>query len=69
LSDRLIAPQDVGALADAIVDTLDRPEGTAETARQLRERVSQLFSVKSMVDGVLAAYQSGIDRLRQNGRR
>jgi glycosyltransferase involved in cell wall biosynthesis len=69
LSDRLVAPQDVGALADAIVDSLDRPEGTAETARQLRERVSQLFSVKSMVDGVLAAYQSALDRLRQSGRR
>jgi glycosyltransferase involved in cell wall biosynthesis len=69
LIDRQVAPQDVGALAVAIVDILDRHEGTAETARQLRERVSQLFSVKSMVDGVLAAYQSALDRLRQSGRR
>ena len=69
LTDRLVAPQDVGALAEAIGESLDRPEGAAETARQLRERVSQLFSVKSMVDGVLAAYQSALDRLRQRGRR
>jgi glycosyltransferase involved in cell wall biosynthesis len=69
LTDRLVAPQDVGALAEVIRESLDRPEQTAETARQLRERVSQLFSVKSMVDGVLAAYQSGLDRLRQSGRR
>ena len=69
LTDRLAAPQDVGALAEAIGDSLDRPEGAAQTARQLRERVSQLFSVKSMVDGVLAAYQSALDRLRQSGRR
>jgi glycosyltransferase involved in cell wall biosynthesis len=69
LTDRLVAPQDVGALAEAIAGSLDNPEATAETARQLRERVSQLFSVKSMVDGVLAAYQSGLDRLRQSGRR
>jgi glycosyltransferase involved in cell wall biosynthesis len=69
LTDRLVAPQDVGALAEVIKECLDRPEGTAETARQLRERVSQLFSVKNMVDGVLAAYQSGLDHLRQRGRR
>jgi glycosyltransferase involved in cell wall biosynthesis len=69
LTNRLVAPQDVGALAEVIGESLDRPERTAETARQLRERVSQLFSVKSMVDGVLAAYQSALDRLRQSGRR
>jgi glycosyltransferase involved in cell wall biosynthesis len=69
LTDRLVAPQDVGALAQVIGESLDRPDGTAETARQLRDRVSQLFSVKSMVDGVLAAYQSGLDHLRQIGRR
>ena len=69
LTDRLVAPQDVGALAEVIQDNLDHPEGTADTARRLRERVSQLFSVKSMVDGVLAAYQAGLDRLRQNARR
>lgn len=69
LTDRLVAAQDVGALADAIAQNLNHPEETAETARLLRERVSQLFSVKSMVDGVLSAYQSGLDRLRQSGRR
>jgi len=69
LTDRLVAAQDVGALADAIARNLDQPEETAETARLLRERMSQLFSVKSMVDGVLSAYQSGLDRLRQSARR
>ena len=69
LTDRLVAAQDAGALADVIAQNLDQPGETAETARLLRERVSQLFSVKSMVDGVLSAYQSGLDRLRQSGRR
>jgi glycosyltransferase involved in cell wall biosynthesis len=69
LTDRLVAAQDVDVLAHAIARNLDQPEETAETARLLRERVSQLFSVKSMVDGVLSAYQSGLDRLRQSARR
>ena len=69
LTDRLVPPQDVGALAEVIRESLDRPEGAAETARLLRERVSHSFSVKNMVDGVLAAYQSGLDHLRQRGLR
>ena len=69
LTDRLVAAQDTGALADAIARNFDQPEEAAETARLLRERVSQLFSVKNMVDGVLSAYESSLDRLRQSARR
>jgi len=69
LADCLVAAQDVGALADAIARNLDQPEGALETARLLRKRVSELFSVKNMVDGVLSAYQSSLDRIRLSGRR
>ena len=41
----------------------------AEIARKLRERVQASFSVDSMVDGVLTAYQTALGTLVQNGRR
>jgi len=69
LSDGLVPAEDVGALAQAIVRTLDHPDATAEIAGRLRERVAKSFSVDSMVDGVLDAYQAAIERLRQSGRR
>jgi glycosyltransferase involved in cell wall biosynthesis len=69
LSDGLVSAADVGALAQAIVRTLDHPDATAEIAGRLRERVAKWFSVDSMVDGVLDAYQAAIERLRQSGRR
>ena len=65
----LIAAEDVGALAHAITNTLDDPARTAETAQRLRRRVATSFSVDTMVDGVLDAYQAGLQDLRKNGRR
>jgi glycosyltransferase involved in cell wall biosynthesis len=69
LSGGLVQPRDPTALARAIAAALDDPAGPAETAHRLRERVAAEFSVKSMVDGVLAGYQDAISVLRENRRR
>ena len=57
---RLVPPNDAGALAEAILRSLDRPDETAAAAAALRARIAQGFSVDSMVDGVLAAYAEAI---------
>lgn len=69
LSDRLVAPQDAGALARAIAAALDSPAALAETTRRLRERVAASFSVKAMVDGVVAGYRDALENLQKAGRR
>jgi glycosyltransferase involved in cell wall biosynthesis len=69
LSDGLVQPRDPAALAYAIKAALDDPAGAAETAYRLRERVAAEFSVKTMVDGVLAGYQDALSVLRENRRR
>ncbi len=69
LTDSLAAPQDVGALAEMIAHNLDHPDEASDLARHLRERVAELFSVDTMVSGVLDAYQAGLENLRKNGRR
>jgi glycosyltransferase involved in cell wall biosynthesis len=69
LTEGLVPPEDVGALAQTIAHTLDHPDATADIARRLRERVAASFSVDTMVDGVLSAYEAALDRLRQSGRR
>jgi glycosyltransferase involved in cell wall biosynthesis len=54
-ADRLVAPDDVAALAKAIADAVD---GAADaTAQALRLRVEKAFSVDAMVEAVLGAYQ------------
>ena len=69
LTDTLVAAENVGALAQAITRTLDQPDATAKLARSLQERVAASFSVDTMVDGVLNAYEAALERLRQSGRR
>jgi glycosyltransferase involved in cell wall biosynthesis len=69
LSGRLVPPRDAAALARAIAETLDDPAAAAATARELRERVAASFSVKTMVDGVLAGYQDALESLQKAGRR
>ena len=68
-AEALVAPNDAPALARAIAKTLDNADAAAAAARQLRERVAASFTVKAMVDGVLAAYDAALERLRQAGRR
>ena len=57
LANRLVAPDDVGALAEAIVDAVDHPATTEIAAKALRTRVQTEFSVDVMVDAVLNAYR------------
>lgn len=65
----LIPAGNADALAAAITHALDNPEGTAENARRLRERVSGHFSIETMVDGVLDGYRTALDNLRVESRR
>jgi hypothetical protein len=44
-------------MAEAIAAALDDPQGTAQRAISLRERISAHFSQQAMVDGVLAGYR------------
>jgi glycosyltransferase involved in cell wall biosynthesis len=68
LNDGLVASEDVGALARAIVHSLDHPNATAETAGRLRARVATTFSVDTMVDGVLGAYETALKGLGKRRR-
>jgi glycosyltransferase involved in cell wall biosynthesis len=69
LTNILIPPNNALALAQAIAHALNRPDGMAENAQKLRDRVQSSFSVDSMVDGVLTAYQTALEILVKNGRR
>jgi glycosyltransferase involved in cell wall biosynthesis len=60
LSDALIPAGDAGALADAIVQTLDDPAAAIALAAELRLRVASSFSVDAMVDGVISAYRQAM---------
>lgn len=60
LSAALIPAGHVEALARAIATAMDAPEETAATAQALQARVAQSFSVDTMVDGVLAAYDQAL---------
>ena len=65
----LVPPDDAAALAQAIAQALDDRAATAAAATRLRERVAASFSIEAMVDGVLAAYATALETLRQAGRR
>ncbi|HEU5018149.1 MAG TPA: glycosyltransferase family 4 protein [Pseudolabrys sp.] len=67
--DRLVPPEDAGALAQAISRALDRWNETLALAREMQARVSAHFSLGVMVDGVVAAYQAALENLRKAGRR
>ncbi len=56
LSNALVPPGNVEALADAIAHTLTNPAAAAKLAQDLRARVAASFSQDGMVDGVLSAY-------------
>jgi len=56
-SPALFAASNAEAMADAIAAALDDPQGTAQQAVSLRERISAHFSQQAMVDGVLAGYR------------
>jgi glycosyltransferase involved in cell wall biosynthesis len=56
-TDSLFAPNNAGAMADAIEAVLDGPDAARLRAKSLRERVLVHFSQKAMVEGVLAGYR------------
>ena len=56
-TDALFAPNNAGAMADAIETACDDPAASLERARSLRERIFLHFSQKAMVEGVLAGYR------------
>lgn len=60
LSDTLVPPGDVSALATALARMLDDPAVAAARAQVLKERVAASFTVKAMVDGVLDAYEAAL---------
>ncbi len=63
LSNTLVPPLDSAALAQAIGRALDHPDIVADITRKLRAQVQTSFSVETMVDGVLAAYQTALEAL------
>jgi glycosyltransferase involved in cell wall biosynthesis len=69
LSNTLVPPGDPAALAGAIAQALDRPQDMMELTRKLHDGVQASFSVESMVDGVLTAYQTALETLGRSGRR
>jgi len=69
LSYTLVPPEDAAALAGAIARALDHPDVMADVTQKLRAQVQASFSVGTMVDGVLAAYQAALHNLQKNGRR
>ncbi|QPF94732.1 glycosyltransferase family 4 protein [Bradyrhizobium commune] len=56
-SPALFAASNADAMAEAIASALDNPQGTAQRASSLRQRISSHFSQQAMVDGVLAGYR------------
>jgi glycosyltransferase involved in cell wall biosynthesis len=56
-TDALLAPNAVGAMADAIARALDDPAAAKLRAKSLRDRIFQHFSQQAMVEGVLAGYR------------
>ena len=59
-SDRLIAPDDIDVLINAIGAALDDPAGMRHAAQQVKARVRTEFSLPAMVDGGLTAYREAI---------
>jgi glycosyltransferase involved in cell wall biosynthesis len=57
---RLVPPENVGALADAIATALDQPQASRDSAARLRQRVHAGFSAETMVDAIVAAYREAL---------
>ncbi len=58
----LVAPRDPGALAAAIVTLLRDPARRATMGALARRRHAELFTVDTMANGVVAAYEQVLDR-------
>ncbi|MGJ4944475.1 glycosyltransferase family 4 protein [Bradyrhizobium sp. HKCCYLS1011] len=60
--DALFAPNNVGAMADAIEAALEDQDTVRKRAQALRERIFQHFSKNAMVEGVLAGYREAFTK-------
>ena len=69
LAEHLVPTGDSAALAGAIGRALDDPQAASGFAQRLRQRVADGFTIDSMVDGVLAAYEEALQVLQKLGRR
>ena len=69
LSDTLVPPLDAPALARAIARALDHPKRPPIPRKSCAIAWRRLFSVDTMVDGVLSAYAAALEALHQAGRR
>src|SRR5581483_4400888 len=54
----LLPPEDVGALAKAMLDALADPATARARALRLQETVASRFTVSAMTDAVLALYDA-----------
>jgi glycosyltransferase involved in cell wall biosynthesis len=68
LSDRLIPPEDVPALASSLLGGVNDLVGMRAQGSRLRERIAKEFSVDAMIEGVLSAYNEAIARPRSEHR-
>ena len=60
----LLPPEDADALAQAMLDMLDRPAAAQANALRLRHTVGRRFTVAAMADAVLELYASVVHPLR-----
>jgi glycosyltransferase involved in cell wall biosynthesis len=65
LSDRLVPPDDVDALANALAEMTEAGEQSARNSTALQSRLKTLFSVESMVESVLEAYDQALSMPEQ----
>jgi glycosyltransferase involved in cell wall biosynthesis len=59
-SPRLVPPEDAPALAAAIAAVLDHPQESRQSAENLRRHVREAFSVRPMVEQIVAAYRQAL---------
>jgi glycosyltransferase involved in cell wall biosynthesis len=57
---RLLPPNDLPALIDAIRSAVKTPETMKAPTAALRERVRSEFSIERMVDGAIAGYREAL---------
>ncbi len=62
LSPALIPAGDPLKLAEAIAGAIGETQALADTTRLLRQRVAASFSVETMVDGIIAAYERALSQ-------
>ena len=66
LSDTLVPPDDAGALAQAIAPSARPPGRHGRDRAKVARAGAASFSVDTMVDGVLSAYQAALENVAQN---